>query len=500
MGRTENSGSTPPRSLGPFLFLWASLAAATAFFLVQPFVFHHSYYGPRSTSGSDDWWVVAALFAPYAYAIRRYLRGGGPSAAVLLAAVAVLYVALIPAPALQSQDVYQYLLYGKMALHGHNPYVVHPAGLRDPWRAWTLWNDTLSVYGPLWTLLTAGVVKAAGQNLTAAFLAMKAVAAGVALLAAGLLAAAAGGSRDGKGSFVGAADPGFAVLAFAYNPMVLFAAGLGAHTDLMVAALLAGAVAAYGRGRDVPSTLLIAMAALVKAYAGLVLIAWLLHLWRRRGLGASVGHASLVAAAAVLAYLPFWHGAETFTGVADIGRIASTSLAGTIVRLASGHAWAAYAAGASTPGEVVRVLGLLLIAAALVTVARSPRTGREPWRAGAILFWVYVVVTPWYLAWHLIGLVALAVACADEVVLWSTLTFSATSLYVGTGGTVAGLVLQTAVRYVPPGVVATRTLRSERRVNARGSNGRPDVRSGVPAASPGSPADAARAGRRRTAS
>jgi len=457
MGRSDTPGSVQGRSLGPFVVLWASLAVASVFFLVQPLLVHLPYYGPRPTSGDDDWWIVAALFVPYAYAIRRHLRGGGPSAGALFAAAAVLYVALIPAAALQSQDVYQYLLYGKMAVHGHNPYVVRPASLRDPWRAWTLWNDTLSVYGPLWTLLTAGVVRATGQSLTAAFLAMKAVAAGTALLATGLLAAQARGTRGGKGSFRAAADPGFAVLAFAYNPMVLFSAGLGAHADLLVAALLAGAVAAYGRGRDVPSTLLVAAATLVKAYAGVVLVAWLIHLWRRRGLGAAAAHALLAAAAVLVAYLPFWHGARTFAGVADIGRIASTSLAGTVVRLASGHPWAAYAAGASAAGVVVHLLGLLLIAAAVVGVARSPRTAREPWRAGALLFWVYVLVTPWYLAWHLIGLVAIAVACADEVVLWSTLTFSATSLYVGAGNTVAGLVAQTAVRYVPPGVVAART-------------------------------------------
>ena len=467
MGRTDTPGSARGRSLGPFVFLWVCLGAAVAYFLSQPFLVHHSYYGPRSSSADELWWVVAALFVPYAYAIRSYLRGNRVPLPLLFGVAAVLYVLLIPAAALQSQDAYQYLLYGRMALHGHNPYVVHAASLRDPWRPWALWDNTRSVYGPLWTLLTVGVVKAAGKSLTAAFLLMKTLAAALALAATGLLAASARGTREGKGSFAAAVDPGFAVLAFAFNPMVLFSVGLGAHTDVIVAAALAGAAASYGRGRDIPSTLLIVAATLVKAYAGVVLLAWLIHLWRRRGAGTAVLHAALATTVAAVAFLPFWHGTDTFAGIADIGRVASTSLVGTIVRLASGHAWNAYAAGSSGAAGAVRVIGLVTLVIAVVQVARSPRTATEPWRAGAILFWVYVLVTPWYLFWHSMGLVALAVASADEIVLWSTLTFSGTSLYVGTGGMAAGLALQAAVRYAPPAVVAYRT---RARLGRRGAN------------------------------
>ena len=97
---------------------------------------------------------------------------------------------LIPAPAQQSQDVYQSLLYGKMALHGHDPYVIAAATLHDPWHAWTKWNGTLSVYGPVWTMLCAAVVAVTRGNLTAAFLLMKAVTATFAIVCVSALARA----------------------------------------------------------------------------------------------------------------------------------------------------------------------------------------------------------------------------------------------------------------------------------------------------------------------
>ena len=112
MGRTDTPGSARGRSLGPFVFLWVCLGAAVAYFLSQPFLVHHSYYGPRSSSADELWWVVAALFVPYAYAIRSYLRGNRVPLPLLFGVAAVLYVLLIPAAALQSQDAYQYLLYG----------------------------------------------------------------------------------------------------------------------------------------------------------------------------------------------------------------------------------------------------------------------------------------------------------------------------------------------------------------------------------------------------
>jgi hypothetical protein len=66
-----------------------------------------------------------------------------------------------------------------------------------------------------------------------------------------------------------------------------------------------------------------------------------------------------------------------------------------------------------------------------------------------LLFGAYLLFTPWYLPWDITGLLALAVVGSDEVVTWSTVVFSASSLVVG-----GGLVAQTIVRYGPPLAIA----------------------------------------------
>jgi glycosyl transferase family 87 len=469
--RSRSAGSRGGSSHA-FLVLLATLGGLVAFFLLEGIITNHPYYGPRAATGYTYWYLVAAGFAPYAWAIHAYRQGARPSMRLLWVGAIVLYVALIPAPALQSQDLYQNLFYGKMALEGHNPYVINAASLQDPWRAWTHWDTTLSLYGPAWTILTAGIVKVSGGHLTTAFLLLKGVTAAFALGAAWALtrvANAQGGRRGGGTAGIGS-DPRFAVLAFAFDPMVLFSVGLGAHSDIAVGTAVAWAILAERRGHDRATTVLLGLASLVKVYAAFILVAWLVCLARRHGARTVVANALSVAALAALTYLPFWEGSRTFGGVAQIGRAASTSLVGTVIRLASGHPSDAFAAGSSPAGTVARTVVILLLVIALVAVGRSPRTRDEPWRAGALLFGAYVLLTPWYLYWHLIALVALACVVSDRAIARGTLTFSGTSLFVGSGGVAAGLALQAVIRYAPPVAVAVSWSRSRRPlVTSRGS-------------------------------
>ncbi len=433
------------------------IAATEAYFLLRPLVGPSPYYGPRANTGYSYWYLVIASFLPYAAALREHRAGRRVPLSALFAIAVAFHLALVPAPASQSQDIYQSLLYGKMAIHGANPYVVPPRSLGDPWGTWALWDDTPSVYGPIWTLLSSAAVTASGTSLTAAFLIMKALSAAFTLLATWLLVRVRRSRASGAGE---GRDDGWVVLAFAYKPLVLFSSGLGAHADVVVAAALAGAVLAETGGRDVWTTLLLTVAGLVKAYAALPLLAWLIVLARRRGWTRAIPHGVLALLIVATAYAPFYEGARTFEGLLAVSRAASNSLTGTIVRIASGHPSDAFAAGRSVWGLAGRWLAFLVVGAVAVHLVRSSPARSDPWRAAAVLLTAYTALTPWYLPWHLLGLLVLAVLAPGAPTSIATLVFSGTSLFVGSGGSAPGLALQAAVRYAPPALAAFRRWRS----------------------------------------
>ncbi|HEX2031658.1 MAG TPA: glycosyltransferase 87 family protein [Actinomycetota bacterium] len=449
MGSGRSARAAVARGFGWFTVLVVALLGLAAFFLARPLLDAAPPYRPRPEGSPFAYWYLeAAAFVPYWLALAWPRTARLPATGVVLGGAAVLYLLLIPAPAQQSQDVYQYLVYGKMAAAGINPYTTAPAVTGDPWLAFGLWDDAPTVYGPLWTLLSAGAVRVAEGSLLGAFLTVKSVTAALAVATAALLARSTSGT-EGRAANV-------AAFAFAYNPLVVLSVGLGAHADVAVAAAVAGAVLAERRRRDVVATVLVTAAALIKVYAAVALIAWLIALAWRRGAGRAMGHAAVAAAALITAYAPFWAGAATLSGISRVRGLASASLAGTIIRAITGLPNDA-AAGASTAGSVVRVLGSVVLAAAVLMVARSPTTAPHPWRAAALLFGVYVLVTPWYLPWHLLGGLALAAAVSDDRVSWALWVFAGTSLIVASGATllpaglaVIGLTVQTALRYGPP--------------------------------------------------
>jgi hypothetical protein len=466
-----------------------TLAGLAAFFLVRPAVQDLPYYRPRPGGRTYDYWqLVVVASVPWAIAMWSEVRAPRARPGVLLGIAAVLYVALIPAPAQQSQDVYQYLVYGRMAVDGYSPFAVLPVDADSPWLAYSSWHRTASVYGPAWTALSQVAVWL-GRSLTGAFLIVKAAAAILTLVAAWGLARAVG-LRPGPVS------PSVAVLAFAFNPLVFVSGGLGAHADVAVAAAFAWAVVAERRGRPRRVTALLAVAALVKPYAALGLAVWLIALWRRSGPAAVFRHAAASAAAAVVAFAPYWGGLDTFRGLAEIGSRASASLIGSLVRIAAGNPDSANA-GASLAGTAGRIVALVLIGAGIAWAARSRTTRDDPWPAAAAVSLLYVAVTPWYLYWHLLGALALAIAATRPALLDGALTFGVSSMVVGPGrrfgGEVTGLLAQTAIRYLPPLMVGALTYtrpRADRRPSSRagGLRGRDVAPPGAGAA--GGPRDA----------
>ncbi|MBI4261624.1 MAG: DUF2029 domain-containing protein [Actinobacteria bacterium] len=376
--------------------------------------------GRGGTTYVDAPWLLP-LFVPYALALlarpASALRRVGP----LVAVVVGLHVALAVVPPSGSQDLFQYLQYGQMqAFHGANPYVVAPGSIETPAAAFITWRDQTSVYGPAWTLATTGTVWLSGArvDLLPAFASVKALALGLDL--AVLWSLLAIGRGDGTGRF--------AVTAWGLNPLVLLAVPVEAHADVAVAAAFVGAVLARRRGRSRVATALLALGALVKAYAVVGLALHLALVLRERGPRTAAAHAAGSAGLAAALFAPYWQGLDTFGGAAEVaGRFGGTSLSGAAFRLLSG------AGPGPSPepgplGAAILVAGAAFVAGVLLVQAARVRDQPALWHGVALAFAAYLLASPWSFHWHALPLIALACALPGDRAAPASLTASGTLL------------------------------------------------------------------------
>jgi hypothetical protein len=421
---------------------FVGLLCFSLFLLVRPFFDVAPAYRPRLPGTTQAYsFLVVAAFVPYAAAV--WAASKGVSLRWAVGGTILLHALVLPAALSQSQDLYSYLFYGKMwATLGANPYVDLPLRFAaDPWFNWVRWPNQPTVYGPLWTMVTA-VPAAIGRNSLSLGFELSKTTAAVLEVATfiGLVRAA---REQGL-------SPAFALLLVAWNPLVIVSLPLGGHADVALAAAWLWALVSDRRGHPLLATLLLTAATLVKAYAGLMLLMYLIAL-SRRSLAAAGRAIAMSLATAVLAWLPFWAGPKTWAGLARIGGQASSSLGGTLQ----------VALGAVAPGDTaawaVRLGGLAVVGAVIISVAQRDTFPGDPWPGGAAVFAAYLLVTPWFLPWHLVGLLALGAVAASRPLQAATLALSGTApLTASFGGFWWGRAVQTALRYGIPATAAAR--------------------------------------------
>ncbi|MET9105987.1 polyprenol phosphomannose-dependent alpha 1,6 mannosyltransferase MptB [Streptomyces zhihengii] len=210
----------------------------------------------------------------------RAVRGPSPPGPRELLATLVLWAApLLVAPPLFSRDVYSYVAQGAMVDAHLDVYTHGPSRLGGPLltEVAPLWRDTPAPYGPVFLALASAVTGDGARAVSVADIAggalgMRFVAlCGVALMTYCLLRLA---RHCGT-------DPSAALWLGALNPLVLLHLVGGAHNDAVMLGLLgAGLLASLGGGH-LTGTVLITLAALVKAPAALGLLA-VVVLWARR--------------------------------------------------------------------------------------------------------------------------------------------------------------------------------------------------------------------------
>ncbi|HXF71027.1 MAG TPA: hypothetical protein VNO79_00255 [Actinomycetota bacterium] len=406
--------------------------------------------GPRSLA-AVFLGLLALAVALFALLLLEGWRGRlslGAALAGTLASAAV----MVAAPLLLSRDVYSYAAYGRMlVVHGADPYRVPPAAFPgDPFTpvVSSQWLHMRSLYGPLFTLLSGGLVRMAPDPGSTVF-GFKALAGLSLLVAAATTGAASRAVRPGR--------EGFAAAAVGLNPVLVAHTVGGGHNDALVGALLAGGLLGAVRAVQRPSTppqrptphsarglhsghlwgaaelaatLLLALAALVKAVAALPLLVWWWWLarsrwearapasrpvgWRRSLAKAAphVGAAALVAGAVTLSVTSGWSALRSLVTLVSVEGWASG--ARLVARGAQALGEALGAEGAAAALRLAVHAGFLLVAAS-ATWAVLRRTAARPGDpagfpqgmrlADALGVPVLVFVLgspyllPWYAAW-----------------------------------------------------------------------------------------------------
>jgi hypothetical protein len=304
-----------------------------------------------------------------------------------IAAIVALHVVYLLAPPLLLSDVFNYIAYGQMGLHGINPYAHGPGTLiGQPVYGYTghLWKRVPSAYGPLFTLASYPL---ASLGIAGAFWALKVMTALACVATAALACVAA--KRLGR-------SPRAALVLVALNPLVLVYAVGGAHNDLIAAAFLAAAVYLAVSGRAASAGAVAVAAVAIKLSAGLALPFVILGARPRlRAFAGAVAAAVVTVVASLMIFGPAI--AKMLDALAVQQRFKWIVVSPT--------SFVAHYLHLGRPDHLTRQLITAATAAGIVALIARARGGRG-WIEGAaaatlVLLATSAWVLPWYIVWAL---------------------------------------------------------------------------------------------------
>ncbi len=357
-----------------------------------------TFFGFRLTTAELLPTVVAMLVA-YFFAVRFSDR---VSPRTVITAVIALNVMVLLAPPMFSTDMFSYQAYARMFTIYHvNPYTHTPLAISlDPIQPYlgAAWIQVATVYGPLFTLISAPL---AWISVTLSEMTFKLVAA---------LACAATLRLVWKSALLRGVNPVRALAIFGLNPVVMLACIGGGHNDALTAWLMTLGIYATLTGRDRRAGALMTAGAAIKLTGGVVLPFALLSsagqdpVGRRRRLLAGVAAVTALLMAATLVFFG--------TGVFQLWRTleysqsqgAWQSLPGFLLRVA-------HLQRTSLIRDALNVLMLVIVARLLWLVWKQ----RMDWIVGATWATVAVLATAWsMLPWYVTWLMPLAAICNDK--------------------------------------------------------------------------------------
>src|SRR5680860_669670 len=381
-------------------------------------------------TGGEFYALLWVAFAGYLAVIWAAPRLGRALIWRLSVALVLLFTL---APPLLSQDVFSYIAYARMGAEaGLNPYVGVPADLGAPAAggdavmAYVGWPDTVSAYGPLFTL---GSYALAPLGLSASLWMLKALTSACLLGLVALVGRIA--ARRGL-------DPGQAIAIVALNPLTLAHVVGGAHNDAIMMLVAMGAVALLLAGDQLRGGALLVAAGAIKLsalflapYAAIAALrdslppvsdhtgaggrrAWLGLPVVRLALGALLAALAIGIAAAIA----FGAGAAESLSLIDRNQEATTRY--------------------SVPATLSRLLGVGVDPLRTVAlVAFLIAAGLAAWRTWRGADWVrtagwaglaMLLATGWLLPWYLIWVLPLAAIARDRALVGCLLALTAFQL------------------------------------------------------------------------
>jgi Dolichyl-phosphate-mannose-protein mannosyltransferase len=370
-------------------------------------------------------------------------------------------------PVVTSSDVFSYIAYSRIGvIYHHNPLTTWPASIiNDQVITYIYWVNQPSAYGPVWAIITCFLQWVLGLASPAGILRMMMALRflGLAMhLGSTLLIWSISGYLQRYSGFLSEKQRLRATLAFAWNPLLLFEAGVNAHVDATLLFFILLSIWVMAR-RERPSFraylvagLLLALATCIKINVVLLAPALFIYLWKVRSwhfwrvLTVAVTYGATI----VLLYAPFW----------DKGRVLAVlkfnpttyrninSLPEFVNRLFNALTLfnpVKLPYGAASPSEnVTHTVSMVLFALvylALCWVALRPgRVDTLPkmigWMAVSWLLYCFIG-SPWFWPWYLVtflGLFALLESLHTETWIFGIfklplavrlITFSVLTLY-----------------------------------------------------------------------
>lgn len=324
-----------------------------------------------------------------------------------------------------SLDIFNYTNYARVASYARaNPYVeVFSDFPADPLyqAVKTDWSSKPSPYGPLFTLISAGLSHLAGDSLFLHFFFFKLLAIVLNLANFFLIFYF---FRDIKAAFL-----------YGWNPLLLFEFGVNGHNDVLTIFFMILTAGFFLKLPNLKGRLLSALALALAVLTKFVPIIfapflYLYSLAREQGKKRIIyGLAAplLAAAAAAVAYAPFWQGTKTIFGTAYISNLALLAGQHCLVKAAPLISLISCGANlfgqpyfidaASIVGKIVFFTGYWLLAPWFIKKLKVPedKTFFQTAAISLALFYTcfLTILHPWYLA-NLIALIILLAAVAKD--------------------------------------------------------------------------------------